>query len=59
MLDADLRLEGGSVEATGGQYVRAGERHGQWLVTNGLPLTLIVAAAMVPVGRLLFVPERR
>ena len=58
-LDTDLRLEGGSVVATGGQYVRAGKRHGQWLVTNGLPLTLIVLAAMVPASRLLFGPEHR
>ncbi len=42
-----------------GVIVRAGERHGQWLVTNGLPLALIVAAAMVPVSPLLFVSERR
>jgi len=47
-------LEDGSVESTSGRYVRAGERSGRWLLTNGPPLGLIVLGAMFPVGRLLF-----
>ena len=30
------------------------ERSGRWLLTNGVPLALIVLGALIPVGRLLF-----
>ncbi len=52
--DATVLVEGGSVESTSGHYVRAGERSGRWLLTNGVPLALIVLGALIPVGRLLF-----
>ncbi len=58
-LDATLLLEDGSVETTSGQYVRAGERSGFWLLTNGLPLAVLVFAAMFPVGQLLLSPHIR
>ena len=49
--DATLTLDDGSVQATGGQYIRAGERSGFWVLTNVAPLGLIVLASMMA-GRL-------
>ena len=49
--DATLSLDDGAVQATGGQYIRAGERSGFWVLTNVAPLGLIVFASMLA-GRL-------